>query len=65
MIEIVKVTNGTGVLSKEEMSELFSKLSSKTIHPQEVEFVLPNSKEKLDVGLTSDQDFNNFRHVMF
>ena len=65
MIEIVKVTNGTGVLNKAEMNEVLAKLSSKNLNPEELDFIIPNASDKLDMGLSDDEDFANFRHVMF
>ena len=40
--------NGSGDLTKQQLKEMYEKLTSKNFNPQEIEFVLLDMKEKLD-----------------
>ena len=53
VIEKVNIMNGSGDLTKQQLKEMYEKLTSKNFNPQEIEFVLLDMKEKLDEGFRS------------
>ena len=66
MIEKVKIMNGNGVLSKEQLNEMYEKLTSKNINPQEINLVFLDMEEKLKKGFrrTTDAEWFWTCHVL-
>ena len=48
--------NGNGVLSKEQLNEMYEKLTSKNINPQEINLVFLDMEEKLKKGFRRTTD---------
>ena len=63
-MELMKIANRSGALTKDELSDLLANMVTKAVSPEEMDLIFPAMEDASEFNFNMDE-FQNIMHVLY